>query len=117
MNSHGIQNGFKSVRTWFGNYAGGNAKEARPAKDKSDTHGHPMSSKAWTAKSVCSHIHADRISEEQKSLSEAGEKDIGKYRAALSNVFKALSEHEVKQCEDLAVEWNTKTLPDAMQRK
>ena len=115
MNSHGIQNGFKSVRTWFGNYAGGNAKEVRPAKDKSDTRGHLMSSKAWTAKSVCSHIHTDRISEEQKSLSEAGEKDIRKYRAALSNVFKALSEHEVKQCEDLAVEWNTKTLPDAMQ--
>ena len=115
MNGDGIQNGFKSVCMWFGNYAGGNAKEVRPTKDKSDTCGHLMLSKAWTAKLVCSHIHADRISEEQKSLSEAGEKDIGKYRAALSNVFEALSEHELKQCEDLAVEWNTKMLPDAMQ--
>ena len=117
MNGHGIQNGFKSVCTWFGNYAGGNAKEVRPAIDKSDTRGHPTSSKAWTTKLVCSHIHMDRISKEQKSLSEAGEKDIGKYCAALFNVFKALSEHELKQCENLAVEWNTKTLPDAMQLK
>ena len=115
MNSHGIQNGFKSVRTWFGNYAGGNAKEARPAKDKSDTRGHLTLSKAWTAQSVCSHIHTDRISEEQKSLSKASEKDIGKYCAALSNVFEVLSECKLKQCEDLAVEWNTKMLPDAMQ--
>ena len=50
-------------------------------------------------------------------LSDDGEKDIGKYRAALAKVFNELTAAEVKQCEDLAVEWNTKPLPDEMQRK
>ena len=76
-----------------------------------------MSSKVWTAKSVCSHIHMDRISEEQKSLSENGERNIGKYCAALGNVLKALSEAELRKCEDLTVEWNTKDLPDEVQCK
>ena len=59
----------------------------------------------------------DQISKEHKILSNGGEKDIGKYRAALSNVFEALDEDEIKQCENLAVEWNTKPLPDEIQRK
>ena len=50
-------------------------------------------------------------------LSNGGEKDIGKYRAALSNVFEALDNEEVKRCEDLALEWNTKPLPDEIQQK
>jgi hypothetical protein len=50
-------------------------------------------------------------------LSNGGEKDIGKYRAALSNVFEALDNEEVKRCEDLALEWNTKPLLDEIQRK
>ena len=95
----------------------GNAKEERPAKSKSDTRGHPTSTKTWTAKSVCGHLLANRISEEQKKLSEGGEKDIGKYRAALANVFEQLTEAELKQFEDVAVEWNTKPLPDDVQRK
>lgn len=95
----------------------GNAKENKPAKSKSDTRGHPTSSKAWTPKSVCSHIFSDRISKEHKILCNGGEKDIGKYRTALSNVFEALNEEEVKRCEDLAVEWNERSLPDEMQRK
>jgi hypothetical protein len=66
---------------------------------------------------VSGHIFAERISKEQRKLSDDGEKDIGKYRAALSSVFDELTEAEVKQCEDLAVEWNTKPLPDEMQRK
>ena len=82
------------VWTWFSNYPSTNSKEGKAAKD---TCGHPTSSKAWMAKSVCGHIHADRISEEHKALSKNGEKDIGKYRAALANVFKALSEGELKE--------------------
>ncbi|KAI0246681.1 hypothetical protein BJV78DRAFT_1157702 [Lactifluus subvellereus] len=34
--------------------------------------------KTWTAKSMCSHVFAEQISNEQKSLSENGEKDIRK---------------------------------------
>jgi hypothetical protein len=66
---------------------------------------------------VCGHLFTERISDEQKRLSDGGEKDIGKYRAALSNVFEELSEAELKQCEDATVEWNTKPLPDEIQRK
>jgi hypothetical protein len=66
---------------------------------------------------VSAHIFADRISDEQRTLSDGGEKDISKYRAALANVFAELTEAEVKQCEDLAIEWNTKPLPDEMHRK
>ena len=102
------------VWTWFGNYASANSKEGKAAKD---TCGHPTSSKAWMARLVCGHIHADRISEEHKALSDNGEKDIGKYRAALANVFEALSKGELKECEDLAVKWNTKDLPDEIQCK
>jgi hypothetical protein len=50
-------------------------------------------------------------------LSDGGEKAIGKYRAALANVFDNLSEEEVKRCEEAAVEWNTNPLPDEIQRK
>jgi hypothetical protein len=82
-----------------------------------DTRGHPISTKAWTAKSVCKHIFADRISDEQKRLSDDREKDIGKYHPALASIFEALSPAELKRCEDAAAEWNTKGLPDEMQRK
>jgi hypothetical protein len=105
------------VRVWFGNYAAGHAKGTRPQKTKSDTRGHPTSSKTWTAKSVCAHLFSDRISDEQKKLSDDGEKDIGKYRAALSKIFDALNEEELKQCEESAVKWNTEPLPDDIQRK
>ena len=84
---------------------------------KSDTRGHPTSSRTWTAKSVCSHVFSDHISEEQKRLSDGGEKDIGKYRAALATVFEELSEAEMKQCKDFAVEWNPKALPEELQLK
>ena len=86
----------------------GNSKEERPGKSKVDTRGHPTSTKAWTAKSVSGQIFADRVSNEQISLSDGPEKDIGKYHAALTIVFDALSEEEVKECEDQAVEWNTR---------
>jgi hypothetical protein len=66
---------------------------------------------------VCGHLFADRISDEQKKLSDDGEKDIGKYRAALATVFEELTEAEVKDCEERATEWNAKPLPDEMQRK
>jgi len=66
---------------------------------------------------VCGQLFSDRISDEQKRLSDGGEKDIGKYRAALSNVFDELNEEEKKQCEDVAKEWNTQPLPDDVQRK
>ena len=66
---------------------------------------------------MCGHLLANRVSEEQKKLSDGGKKDIGKYRAALATVFEQLSEAELKQFEDVAVEWNTKPLPDDVQRK
>ena len=66
---------------------------------------------------MCGHLFTERISDEQKRLSNGGEKDIGKYRAALSNVFEELNKAELKQCEDAVVEWNTKPLPDEIQRK
>jgi len=66
---------------------------------------------------VCAHLFSDRISNEQKKLSDDGEKDIGKYRAALSNIFEALNKEELKQCEESAVKWNTEPLPDDIQRK
>jgi hypothetical protein len=50
-------------------------------------------------------------------LSNDGEKIIGNYRAALGKVFEDLDEAELKECEDLAVEWNTKPLPDEIQQK
>ena len=66
---------------------------------------------------MCAHLFSDRISNEQKKLSDDGEKDIGKYRAALSNIFEALNKEELKQCEESAVKWNTEPLPDDIQRK
>jgi hypothetical protein len=104
------------VHNWFGNYATGHAKDAKLSKSKSDTRGHPTSSKSWTAKSVCGHLFTKRISDEQMRLSD-GEKEIGKYHAALSNVFDELNVEELKQCEETAVVWNTQPMPDDMQRK
>ena len=66
---------------------------------------------------MCGQVFTDRVSEEQKRLSDAGEKDIGKYRTALSNVFEQLSKAELKQCEDAVVEWNTRALLDELQCK
>lgn len=57
------------------------------------------------------------VSNEQKKLCDDGERDINKYCTALTNVFNELSEEELKECENLAVEWNTKGLPDDVQRK
>jgi hypothetical protein len=91
----------------------GHAKEEKPANSKADTCGHPTSAKSWTAKSVCGQIFAERVGIEHKKLSE--EKAIGKYTPALSSVFENLSEAEHKQCEEFAVEWNTKALPDEVQ--
>jgi len=76
-----------------------------------------MSTKSWTAKSVCSHLFSDHISDEHKRLSDGGDKDIGKYRAGLSSVFDELSEDELQQCEEAAERWNTTELPDNVQRK
>ena len=66
---------------------------------------------------MCGQVFTDRVSDKQKRLSDAGKKDIGKYRAALSNIFEQLSEAELKQCEDAVVEWNTRALPDELQCK
>ena len=91
------------------------AKEDRSEKSKPNKHGHLTSSWTWTAKSICSHRFVDRISEVQKQLSDNGEKVIRNYRATLTNVFDALTEEEVKECEELATEWNTQPLPDYVQ--
>ena len=95
----------------------GNGTEERPEKSKTDTRGHPTSTKLWTAKSVCGQVFTDHVSDEQKWLSDAGEKDICKYHAMLSSIFEQLSEVELKQCEDATVEWNTRALPDELQCK
>ena len=89
----------------------------RPTKLKSDTCGHLTSSKAWTARLVCGHRYVDRISNEQKTLSDGMEKDIGKYHAALANVWNELTEEDCKQYKNNAVEWNAKPLPDDVQQK
>ena len=89
----------------------------RPTKSKTGTHGHLTSSKAWTARSVCGHHYVACISNEQKTLSDGMEKDIAKYHAALVNVWNDLTEEEHKQCENDAVEWNAKPLPDNVQQK
>ena len=89
----------------------------RPVKVKADTRGHPTSSKAWTARSICGHHYADRISDAQKALSDGGEKDIGKYPAALAQVWNELTEAEREWCESDTVQWNAKPLPDDVQRK
>jgi hypothetical protein len=60
-------------------------------------------------------MFSEQISDEQKRLSDDGEKDIRNYHPALTNVFDALTAEQRKQCEDLAVEWNTKPLPDHVQ--
>ena len=107
---------FQCVCNWFANYASGNAKE-RPGKLKSDTRGHLTSTKAWTAKLVCGYILSEEISEEQISLSRGGEKDIGKYHAALTKIFSELEEDNLKKSEELAIKWNTQSLPDNVQWK
>jgi hypothetical protein len=89
----------------------------RPGKSKSDTRGHPTLTKVWTAKSVCGYILSEEISEEQILLSGGGEKDIGKYHAALTKIFSALNEDDLKKCKALAIEWNTQSIPDNVQRK
>ncbi len=66
---------------------------------------------------MCGQLFSGRISDEQMRLSEGDGKDIGKYRAALSNVFEELTEEELQQCEESAHEWNTEALPDDVQRK
>ena len=66
---------------------------------------------------MCGQVFTDRVSEEQKRLSDTGEKDISKYCTTLSNIFEQLSEVELKQCEDAVVEWNTRALPDELQGK
>jgi hypothetical protein len=50
-------------------------------------------------------------------LSGGGEKDIGKYHAALTNIFSKLDEEDLKKCEDLAIKWNTESVPEDVQRK
>jgi hypothetical protein len=89
----------------------------KPTKSKSDTRGHPTSSRAFTAKYVCGQIYTDRVSDEQKKLSDDGDKAIGKYHAALAKVFTQLSEDEQRECESRAAEWNKGALPDELQRK
>ena len=80
------------------------------------THGHPTSMKSWTPQSVCGHIFAERVSDEQKCLS-GGIKILGQYRPALNNVYTALSKAENEHCVKLANEWNVSHLPDDVQRK
>ena len=95
----------------------GYSKEEHPVKSKVDTRGHPTLSRSWTAKSVCGHHYAQYVSDEQGRLLEGGEKDIGKYHAALVTVFNALTMTKRKKCEEDAIEWNSQPLPDDIQQK
>jgi hypothetical protein len=69
------------------------------------------------AKSVCGYILSEKISEEQISLSGGGDKDIRKYHAALTKIFSELDEDNIKKCGELAIKWNTQSLPDDVQQK
>ena len=73
--------------------------------------------KAWTAKLVCGYILLEEISEEQILLSGGGEKDIGKYHAALTKIFSKLEEDNLKKSEGLEIKWNTQSLPNNVQRR
>jgi hypothetical protein len=85
---------------------------------KLDKRGHPTSVKSWTPKSVCGSIFAERVDDEQRSLSGEGEaKDISKYRPALATVFTKLSAEERERCDTLAEEWNAADLPEDVVRK
>ena len=66
---------------------------------------------------MCRHHYSDCVSKEHKKLSNGGEKNIGKYHAALATVFNTLTAEEQRQCEDDAVEWNIQPLPDDVQQK
>ena len=67
---------------------------------------HPTSDRAWTTKSVCGSIFADRVSDAQRALSEGEGKGINTYTPALGQVFGTLSPEEIAQCECLGKEWN-----------
>jgi hypothetical protein len=102
---------------WFNNSASRHAKEDRPAKSKADTCGHLTSTKSWNTKSICGQIFTEHISDEQKRLSEYGDKAIRKYQVALLTVFEALSAAELKRCRELAIKWNISALSDEVQCK
>ena len=53
----------------------------------------------------------------QKSLFDNGEKNIGKYCSALAHVFDGLTDAKLQECEDIAVDCNTKDLLDEIQCK
>jgi predicted GIY-YIG superfamily endonuclease len=86
-------------------------------KSKLDTHGHPTSAQAFIVKYACGQIYIDYVSNEQKKLSNDGEKDIGKYHAALTKVFMQLSEDKQQESKSCAAEWNKGALPDELKQK
>ncbi len=72
---------------------------------------HPTSDRAWTTKSVCGSIFADRVSDAQCALSEGEGKGINTYTPAL------LSPEKIAQCERLCKEWNEAAPSEDTQRK
>ena len=57
------------------------------------------------------------VSDVQIRLSGGTEKLLGKYRAALTEVFDSLSVDDQQHCEELANEWNHSQLPEDVQRR
>ena len=82
-----------------------------------DTRGHPTAKRSWTAKSVCGRIHSDRVALVQIGLSATGEKELSKYRPALTSVFDELSDEDKQHFDRLATEWNKLRLPEDVQQK
>jgi len=78
--------------------------EARKRKvDEIATRRSPWSSKTGRPRVCLYAIFTARISDEQKFVSDGGEKDIGKYRAAHGKRSCNLSEEEVKRWEAVAI--------------
>ena len=110
----------QAIKTWFQNEAQGVVQGPvdHPVPARREKRGHPASSKAWSAKTVCGNIFSERVDEEQRRLTGTpGGKDIAKYNPALGLVFEALSADELARCETLAEEWNAADLPEEVLRK
>ncbi len=114
-----IPNVRQRVTTWFQNEArkvvqGDGVVVATPQRNRQR---HPTSDRAWTTKSVCGSIFADRVSDAQRALSEGEGKGINTYTPALGQVFGTLSPEEIAQCERLCKEWNEAAPSEDTQRK
>ncbi|KAI0245915.1 hypothetical protein BJV78DRAFT_1158275 [Lactifluus subvellereus] len=95
---------------------GSTYQEERPGNSKSDGHGRATSSWTWTAKSVCSHDFRIAFPMSKRGVREWGKRHWKVSCCTIKYIW-ALTERAMQKCEDLAVEWNTKPLPEYVQLK